>query len=517
MLSSTAHSTNSDAPGLSATAEIMGSPVPRLWTPPLVELTPETSYGYELITFARDVLGTPFDPWQEWLSIHAGELLPDRRPRFRVVLALVARQNGKSTWARAVILYWMFLELASLGAWHEPFILGTSTDRSYAKKFWEKIGALIRANRLLAPELAGIRKTISEECITTTAGVEYGFAANNASAGRSRTIHRALVDEVRQHKTLDAWGAITGAMNAVSHGQVLCISNQGDDTAMLLDTLRVPALDYLETGRGDHRLGIFEWSSPAGSDPTDPLALAWANPNLGRRIDLDTLAGAASRAARAGGVELASFRTEAMCMRVQLLDPAIDPDLWAGLRTETPLDLATVRDRVALCLDISLDGSHATLIAAAEIDGRVHVDVVKAWSGFGCTKALRAELPALVTRVRPRVLGWFPAGPAAALAADMTERRARGWPPRRVKLAELRAETTAVCMALPGLVQTGDIVHAGDPMLDAHVGSAQRLNRGDGYVYQRRGTGPIDGVYALAGAVHLARTLPPAPAPLVVI
>src|ERR1700742_2146374 len=74
----------------------LGSITPRLWTRPLRRLTPQTSYGFRVIWFAAVVLGQPLDPWQQWLVIHLGELLPDGRPRFRRVLVLVARQNGKT-------------------------------------------------------------------------------------------------------------------------------------------------------------------------------------------------------------------------------------------------------------------------------------------------------------------------------------------------------------------------------------------------------------------------------------
>lgn len=483
---------------------LLGSTEPRLWTPPRRELTPETSEGFDDIWFAREVVGTPLDPWEEWLSIHAGELLPDNRPRFRTILALVARQNGKSTWGRVKILKWMFVELADMPISASPFILGTSTDRSYAKKFWSKTEELIRRNAQLQPEIGNVRLTIGEECITTKAGVEYGFAANNAAAGRSRTVHRALIDEVREHKSLDAWGAITGAMNAVPFGQVICISNQGDDSAVLLDTLRDPAIEYIETGQGDPRLGLFEWSSPPGADPEDLEALAQANPNLGRRVDVDALLGAARRAKRAGGEELASFRTEVMCQRVALLDPAIDADAWAACGTSTPIDLAEHRERVALALEVSLDGTHATLLSAATIDDVTHVDVVDGWDDMA---AMRRELPALVARVRPRRFGWLPNGPTAAMTADLAA--TRRWPPRGVELVPITSEVAAVCMAMPALVAAGKIRHSRDPLLDANVERGQRARRGDTWVFGRRGTGPVDGLYALAGAVHLARTMPP--------
>jgi len=455
----------------------------------------------------------PLDPWQEWLVIHLGELLPDGRPRFRTVLILVARQQGKSHLARVLTLFWLFIDQVKL-------VLGLNATLGYAREQWAMVCETATGNEWLATELPtnAIRHTTGEECLTTTEGSRYKIAASNRKAGRSLTIDRVLADELREQKTWDAWNAAENAMNAMRDAQLVAITNQGDDASIVLDALRTPAIMYIETGVGDSRLGLFEWSAPPGSDPCDLQALAQSCPDLGNRTDPDALLGKAQRAKRAGGAELASFRTEVMCMRVALLDPAIDPDRWKMCVTSEPLDLATVRNRVALCLDVSLDGSHASLVAAALIDGVVHLDVAKAWSGYGCTKAVRAELPAIVAKIQPRVLGWFPNGPAAILTADMVKRRDRNWPPRRVKVEELTTEMTAVCMSLPALVQGREVQHSDDPMLNAHAGSAQKLMRSNGtWVYQRAGTGPIDGVYAMAGAAHLARTLPPEPAPLVVL
>jgi hypothetical protein len=333
-------------------------------------------------------------------------------------------------------------------------------------------------------------------------------------------VHRAILDELRDHHDFSSWGATSNAMTAVREGQLVAISNQGDHQSVVLDALRLPALAYIETGAGDPRLGLFEWSSPAGSEPDDLAALAQANPDLGRRTDPDALLGAGMRAKAAGGEELATFRTEAMCMRVALLDPGVDPDAWEAAGVEQPLSLAEHRDRVALCFDVSLDASHATLCAAAVVDGLVHVEVVETWHGHGCTQQLRRELPGIVRRVRPRAVGWFPAGPAAAVAVDMAERKVSGadrWPPRRVKVDELQAEAAAVCMGLADLVLAGEVRQPRDQLLDAHVTSAQKLRRGDRWVFTRQGSGPIDGAYAAAGAVHLARALPPPPPPIQVV
>ncbi|MDX3006730.1 terminase large subunit [Kribbella solani] len=492
---------------------VLGSTTPRLWTPPLRELTPETSYGFDVIDFARDVLGTPLDPWEEWAVIHGGELLEDGRPRFRTLLILVARQNGKTLLAKVLILYWLFIEQV-------PLVGGTSTDRSYAKRTWNDVCSLTGDNRWLKTRLGPkwLRLTIGEEAMTTGDGAEYTFAANNRRAFRSTTLHRWICDELREHDSYDCWDSATNAMNAVPNAQTVCITNQGDDSAVVLDDLRKSALEYIETGIGDPRLGILEWSMPDGADVTDLSSLAMANPNLGRRIDRDALLGAAMRAKAAGGAQLAGFRTEVGCQRVHLLDPAIDPDRWDACGTDEPINLAEHRDRVALAFDVSLDGSHATLAAAALIKGQVHVEIVAQWTEFGCTQQLRREMPDLVRQVKPRIVGWMPSGPAAVVAADLATRRGAGqwWPPRGVKLEEITSEVTAVAMGLNDLVIGGEIVHPKDPMLDQHVRSASKLWRGDRWTFTRKGTGPVDATYAVAGAVHLARLLPPPLSPVTV-
>lgn len=480
----------------------LGRTEPRIFTPPLRELTPETSYGFDVIDFARDVLGEPLFPWQEWLVIHAGELLPDGRPRFRQVLLLVSRQNGKTHLMRVLTLFWLFVE-----RW--PLILGTSVKLAHALETWSAAVATAKANPYLAPEVDRAILRNGEQCLTRIGGQRYLIAASNAGGGRGYSIDRLFVDEFREQKTFAAYDAAVPAMAARPNAQAWFVTNQGGDHSVPLDQLRNDATGFIQHGTGDERLGIFEWSAPDGADPEDPDALAQANPAMGRTLLLDQLLGDARRVKASGGEALAGFRTEQMCQRVHLLDPAIEPDAWLAAGTDSPIQLAEYRNRVALCVDIALDGSHGTAVACAVIDGQAHAEVVGQWRGAGWTEAMRDELPALVKRIRPRVVGWFPSGPAAQLAADLEKRKGRsdGWPPAGTKVEEIRGDVTAVCMGLAEQVRAGRVTHPRDPMLDAHVAVTAKSWRGDAWVFQRADVGPIDGAYALAGAVHLARTM----------
>ena len=488
---------------------MLGSITPRLWTPPLRELTPATSVGFDQVRFARDTLRHPADPWQEWLFIHAGELLPDGRPRFRIVIVLVSRQNGKTEALVILSLYWQFVQAV-------PLILGTSTKLDYAKESWTKATKLVEARsraddadardlRSLMPKPRWKREANGEQESWTTEDSRYKIAASNEEGGRSLTIHRLVCDELRQHRTYAAWGAAEPATSAVWDAQIWALSNAGDDRSVVLNDLRDAAVEFIMTGVGDPRIGLFEWSAPEDADPTDIHALAQANPNLNRRQDGEVLMAKAQLAKRKGGEALTTFKTESMCIRVKNLNPAMDPQSWTDCYQLG--DLAGVRSRVALVLDVAPDGEHVTLAAAAVLpDGRVRGEVVEAWEGPGCTdKAVRA-LPGLVARVKPQAFGWFPGGPGAALTAQLRKRE--GWPPAGVTAQEIKSDLPAVCMGLADLVTSRMFVHSDDPLLNAQQGGAERRYIGDVWVFSRRGDGHVDALYAVGGAAHLARTLP---------
>jgi hypothetical protein len=474
---------------------LLGHTVPRIWTRPLRELTPETSYGFDVIDFARDVLGTPLDPWEEWAVVHLGELLPDGRPRFRQVLILVARQNGKTLLCKVLTLFWMFVE-----CW--PLTLSTSTNLDYARESWESVVDMAEASEALAPLIATVRKVNGQQALITTDGARYRIAAANRKGGRSLSIDRLVLDELREHRKWDAWNASTNAQNARPYAQMVAITNAGDDGSIVLNSLHAAAM-----AGEDDRVGILEWSAPPGCDVMDPDGWCAANPNVGRRLDVSTIRSAALRAKASRGEEEASFRTEVLCQRVRALDAAVDPAAWSNAAAVGTLDAA--RDRIALCVDISPDGLHATLCAAGTVrPGVVRVEPVAAWSGIGAPDQLRRDLPTWVKRIRPRALGWFPNGPAAALAAELGKDRLPGWPPRNVTVAELGASTAAVCMGFAEQVIAGAVDHPDDPLQDTHVLEAEKLRQGDRWVFSRRGQGGhCDAAYAAAGAVHLARTI----------
>lgn len=399
-----------------------------------------------------------------------------------------------------------------------PIIIGTSTKLATAKFSWKETIKMAENCELLSQELPAlhVREAAGEERFYNNHDSSYMFASPNRNAGRSYTVNRALLDELRDHSNQDCYDGVVNAGNALMDFQVVAITNQGDSSSVVLEDQRSAAIEFINTGVGNPTTFLAEYSAPSGCDPTDVEALAMANPNLNIRNPLIALMGQAIESKKKGGEKLARFRTENLCQKVHLLDPAIEPDIWnmcVFKETETNKypNLASHRRTVTLCLDMSPLGDHATLMAVADIEGMLYCEVVKVWYGFNCSKQVRADLPDLVAKINPRAFGWFPGGPAAVIAADLKAKPGwnKQWPPRNVKIIELKAEQIpAVCMGLANIIHSVQMYHPGDELLTQHVKQTQKLPRGDAWIFDRVGLGPIDATYALAGAVHLNRTLP---------
>lgn len=498
---------------------VLGETVPRIYTRPLVEgppgpcgcgcaLTPETSDGFEAVEFATYVLGVPPDPWQRWLLIHALELLPDGRPRFRRVIVVVARQNGKTYLLSILANYWMYLR--------GPLnILGSSTKTAMAVKAWQAAIKLAEAVPELAAEIPagrgkGIKTGMGHEQWTLINGSRYEPVASNDDGGRGDALDRVISDELRQQKDYSAYNAAYNAMRARPGAQWWGISNMGDDSSVVLNDLRDSAADFIETGDGDPRLGLFEWSAPDGAKVTDVHALAQANPSMNRMrpdgsgFTSDDLL-AEARVALKKPLLLTAFKTESMNIRVKAMDPAIDPDAWGACKVDG--DLGGLPN-IVTCLDVAPLGKGVTLLAGAMLpDGRVRVEPVHRWESV---TAAEAELPGWLARNKPRKFGWFPGYEAAAMVATLRERKGRtSWPPKGVIVEEITAEAVAACMAFAAAVEGRQVLHAGDPLLDKQALAAGKLPAGpDRWRFGRQGETTVEALYAAAGVVLLARTLP---------
>lgn len=410
--------------------KVYGCKTPRIWTPPLRELTPETSLGFAAIEFAELVCGLDLYPWQKWLLVHALELDPalttstlgDRDPldpifRFRKIVVLVARQNGKSTLSQVLSLFFMY----ELGT---GLVLGTAQDLDTAEEVWEGALEIIEETPELAqyadkPVRNNGKKAIrllNVEDHPVMQGQRYKVKAANRRAGRGLSSDLILLDELREHQTWEAWGAITKTTQARAAAQIWALSNAGDASSVVLRHLRktahaalgdpdglnasdevdtMPTQEELDalgevTDLDDDEaidlelddfeedpdtLGIFEWSAAPGADVHDREAWAQANPSMGYGISERTIAGDAKDDPEW------TFRTEVMC---QWSDAALDgpfpPGSW-----QQGIDVESHRAEGAkpvFGLDVSVDRRFThIMVAARREDGLPHVEKAASRAG----------------------------------------------------------------------------------------------------------------------------------------
>lgn len=348
-------------------AKRFGRTEPRLWTRPLRELRPAeydadgnevvaaTSLGYEVIEFALEVLGLVLFPWQQWLLIHALELLPNGEYRFRRVIVLVGRQNGKTTLAAVLAAWWLYVDSARRPDKVPPLkfkVVGVAQNLDIAREPWNAVKLWCDpkpeteeeaelAITALQDATAKVIDTNGKEAIVARSRAHYEIrAAKNA---RGKPAAKVLMDEMREQRDWAAWNAVSQTPKSFWNGMLVGLSNAGDANSVVLRKQRAAAMadlkaaghdhdpDWIEEGIAaaeayangegddadefdefeDNSLGLFEWSAPPGCAKTDIDAILQANPSIGYgSMTIGTCL------ADIRGMTDAGYRTEVLCQWV---------------------------------------------------------------------------------------------------------------------------------------------------------------------------------------------------------
>lgn len=371
-----------------------GSTEPRIFTPPLRKLTPETSLGFAVIEFARDVLDVRLLPAQEWLFIHALEIIGDFDTgwyfRFRTVLVLMARQQGKTMMSEILALFFLY----ALGV---QLIIGTSTNLDAAEEVWDGVVDIAETNEELAEEIEDIKRSSGRKTITLSGRRRYRIAAANRKGARGKSGDLILLDELREHQDFSAWSAVTKTTMARPNAIVWCMSNAGDGSSVVLRNLRMKAHKKLGDPDGinrdagntmiqyeeledfdDDTLGLFEWSAHPDAVITDRDEWALANPSLGYGFVTER-----SLASACATDPPDEFKTECLCQWVtSTVTPPFPVDSWDAGKDEN----STIAKDSPLWwgVDVSSDRTHASIgVCGRRPDGAWHIELVEYRSGTG--------------------------------------------------------------------------------------------------------------------------------------
>jgi phage terminase large subunit-like protein len=453
-------------------------------------LTPETSLGFSAVEFSRDVLGLEPLPWQRWLLIHALELRFDGRFRFRTVLVLVARQNGKTSIVEVKNLWKMFVLRTQ--------VLGTAQNLDLSEESWNNAVEMIEGLPELAAEVKHIDRTNGKKAIRLANGARWKVAAASRKGGRGFSGDDVNLDELREHQTWEAWGAVTKTTLARPNPQIWAYSNAGDNKSVVLNNLQQKARATVEQPEdADSSLGLFEWSVPdgvkcdCGRQDSNPHGLgcqlanvefwAMANPSLGHTISEESLRSALLTDPNE------VFLTECLCQHVPSLNGgAIDVGQWADL-----LDKSSKRDGdIALGVDIAPNRDYASIaLYGKRSDGLGHGQLIDYRAG---TDWIVPRLIELCEVLDPVAIG-MGTGTAKSLAPDLKEvgimaPEDEDQPQRGDLLAIGGADMAAACGHVIDDVRQSAIRHIGQQQLDTAVSGAQTRQTGDTIAWSRKNT-----------------------------
>jgi hypothetical protein len=427
--------------------------------------------GHRQARFAAGMLGQPFMPHQRLIADVAGELVEtddprgwklDGRagywvPRYKLVVVTEPRQAGKSHQSMAGTGERCFT-VPGFRSWYTA---QTGQDaRDQFLKFEEEN---IRGRPL--DRFVTLKRGKGEEVLTFPNGSRIRPHPPTEEKLHGKQSHRNDVDEAWAFEEVQGRAlmqAIGPTQLTVPTAQTWVWSAGGTANSTWLAGL-------VARGReGDPSLAFFEWAIPDNADAEDMSVILEHHPAAGRTISAESLRALHDTSFPddpAGWARAAGNRwTEA-------IGGAISLDVWRQRRHPDAIPSAAP---VAYGAARSADGSQTAIVAAAQVDDRVVVEVIAVLPGaYGAAdriKALCTDGP----------VGIAPDGPSAGLHKAV-ERLPR------VRLTSYKVrDYSAACANLVDALEAGAYRFRQHPALDAAVAVAAKRSLGDGgWVWSR--------------------------------
>jgi len=393
---------------MTTATRVLGKTEPRLFTPPLPEncdatgeLKRSRTHGHAAIAFAERMLHMLLFPWQRWLLIHALELVPNPNGpgdvyRFRTVIVMVARQNGKTT-VEVVLALWHIYALES------GTVIGTAQDLANAERAWRDAVALAENDDELAELIPADGVYLGHpKVFMLENGCEYRVAAASRRGARGFPGDLILLDELREHQNWDSWASVTNTMNARPKAQAWAFSNAGDALSIVLRYLRALAhrdlgwpdgdddaellsgegsledifagMDPAELPEGWDELttGFFEWSAPPNAKRTDMEALSQSNPSMNHTEISEMCPTTRTLVAHMRSDPPLLYDMEVMCRFVPMAEGGPFPEgAWAD--TTNPEAKPVPKTNRAVCVEVSSRRDQTYIARAAFADNNTAV------------------------------------------------------------------------------------------------------------------------------------------------
>jgi hypothetical protein len=428
-----------------AKSSLRGIGFPRI--SPISYRSLDYSRGNALIAWARDVLGVELMPWQQFL-LRESLVMRDGVYRYRTILAVVARQNGKTLVTAVRVLGGICL----LG---EPSVLGSAHTRVIGMEALELAYQLALDAGLPTQK---IRRAAGQEEFRVAGGRYKLTSATTQGARGYSGVNLVVIDELRQMSHWEPYAALDKTRRTKRTSQLWTITTEGDISSVVLNKLQTIGRDAIEAGQ-DSPVGYFEWSAPPGMHAGDVRAWAHANPALGYLLDEDTVR------AEFQTDPPRVFEVEVLCRKVSQITGWVEPAEWEACITK---DQFPIDQPFVLAVDAVPELRHVSIVAGALV-GRVHhIELVETFTGPMALEHAEQRLDGLLSRWRPAALVTTQKSPCEpsvaklAATANITHSAVRP------------AEWARACRAFYAAVRGRQVSHPGGTGISAALALTKR-------------------------------------------
>tara|TARA_R110002110_G_scaffold415850_1_gene657953 strand:+ start:1610 stop:3265 length:1656 start_codon:yes stop_codon:yes gene_type:complete len=457
------------------------------------------------------------EPWQiyfvcnvfGWLSVATGFR------RYREVLLLVPRKNGKSALAAAIGLYM----LAADGE-HGAEVYTGATSEKQAKEVFVPAQQMVRMN---APMVAyfEIQNNASNICILKD-GSKMEPIIGNPPDGSSPSC--AIVDEVHEHKDSRLIDTMITGMGARDQPLMLYITTAGDNLSGPCYQLQLEAQKVLEGVQNNDQLFSLIYGVDADDEWSSVEAVRKANPNFGVSVSEEFLL-ARLQDAKNNARKQSTYKTKHLNVWVGSREAFFNVDKWrqceadirmgdyTGQRVFLGLDLASRKDIAALEVLIPVGEDYVRF-------GRYYLpedvledgnEMYRAWAAEGWLtltegniidfNVIKSDIIELCSQFEVAELAYDPFQATMLI----TELMAEGVPV--VEMRPTVLNFSEPMKILDSIILAGKLKHNGDPVQTWMISNVVAKQDAKDNVYPRkeRDENKIDGVISLIMALGRAQ------------
>jgi phage terminase large subunit-like protein len=448
---------------------------------------------------------------------------PDGTRRFRFAWVEIAKKNGKSTLAAALILYLLVADGEA-----DPEVYGAASTRDQA-------GIIFRAARKMVERSPALAKALNvkahvKRIVNAKANGFYTPLPNKPAAVDGIDAHGLVFDEIHRQTSRELYDALTYAGAARSQPLQFIITTAGDDRASVGYELHERAEAILAGTIIDTETFAFIAAAGPDDDTGDPATWAKANPSLGHTVDADEFAAEYERA-KDSPARMQNFKRLRLNMWVSQASRWLDIDRWLACPPTVPdaelagrtayggLDLSTSVDLTAFVVQIPSeqpDGRRTHDVRAwfwlpedniVELERLAGVPY-RAWADAGLIELtpgdvidysyIRQRIQETAAAYDLREIAYDPSG-ATQLSTELAE---DGLP--MFSFWQRPTMLNPVLRYLESCVMTGRLRHGDHPILNWMAGNVEVVENADGLIKpsKPRNSGKkIDGIAALAMAM----------------